>query len=77
MVVDDDGEHVGRGAVGAQQHEIVEILVLPDHAALDLILDHGFAGQLRLEPDGRLHADKRLGEVAVPPQPVIKFSYSR
>ena len=28
VVVDDDGEHVGRRAVGAQQHEVVEVLVL-------------------------------------------------
>jgi hypothetical protein len=27
VIVDDDGEHVGRRAVGAQQHEVVEILV--------------------------------------------------
>ena len=45
VVVDDDGEHVGRRAVGAQQHEVVEVLVLPDHAALHLILDHGLAGR--------------------------------
>ena len=43
VVVDHDGEHVGRRAVGAQQHEIVEILVLPDDAALDLVLDHRLA----------------------------------
>ena len=43
VVVDDDGEHVGRRAVGAQQHEIVEILVLPHDAALDLVLDHRLA----------------------------------
>ena len=45
VVVDHDREHVGRRAVGAQQHEVVEVLVLPDDAALDLILDHGLAGR--------------------------------
>ena len=43
VVVDDDGEHVGRRAVGAQQHEVVEILVLPDDAALHRVLDDGLA----------------------------------
>ena len=43
VVVDDDGEHVGRRAVGAQQDEVVEILVLPDDAALDRVLDHRLA----------------------------------
>ena len=43
VVVDDDGEHVGRVAVRAQQDEVVEILVLPDDAALHRVLDHGLA----------------------------------
>jgi hypothetical protein len=72
VVVDHDREHVGRIAVGAQQDEIVEGLVLPDHAALDLILDHGLAGQRRLEADRGLHTRGRLGGVAVSPQPVIE-----
>ena len=44
VIVDHDGEHVGRVAVAAQKHEVVEVLVLPDHAALNLVLDHGLAG---------------------------------
>ena len=72
VVVDHHGQHVGRVAVAAQQHEIVEVLVLPDHAALDLILDHGLAGLRRLEADGGLHARGRLGRVAVAPQAVIE-----
>jgi hypothetical protein len=51
---------------------IVEILVLPDHAALDLILDDGFAGERRLEPDRRLGARRRLARIAVAPAPVIE-----
>ncbi len=49
VVVDHDREHVGRRAVGAQQDEVVEVLVLPDDAALHLIVDHGLAvcGALR------------------------------
>jgi hypothetical protein len=67
VVIDHHRQHVGRVAVTAQQYEIVEVLVLPDHAALDLVLDHGFAGLRRLETDGRLHATKRLRRIAVPP----------
>ena len=72
VVVDHDRQHVGRVAVATQQHEIVEVLVLPDHAALDLVLDHGLAGLRCLQADGRLHAGRRLGRIAVPPQPVIE-----
>ena len=45
VVVDDDREHVGRRAVGAQEDEVVEVLVLEDDAALHLVLDHGLAGR--------------------------------
>ena len=72
VIVDHDGQHVGRIAVAAQQHEVVEVLVLPDHAALDLILDHGFAGLRRLEADRGLDAGRRFGRIAVAPQAVIE-----
>ena len=39
MVVDDDGKHVGRGAVGTENDHIVEILVADGDCALDRILD--------------------------------------
>ena len=71
VVVDDDGEHVGRIAVGAQEDEIVEVLVLPDDAALDLVVDDGLAGLRRLEADDRLHAGRRLRRIAVAPGAVI------
>ena len=54
VVVDHDRQHVGRRSVGAQQHEIVEVLVLEDHAALDLILDDGLAVERRPQADGGL-----------------------
>ncbi len=73
VIVDHDGEHIGRRAVGAQQHEIVEVLVLPDDAALDLILDHGLAGLRRLEPDRRLDAGRRFARIAVAPASVIEL----
>jgi len=72
VVVDHDREHVGRGAVAAQQDEVVEVLVLPNHAALDLVLDHGLAGLRRLEADGRLDAIRGGRGVAVTPHAVIE-----
>ena len=51
VVVDDDGEIVGRGAVAAQDDEVVELLVGEHDAALHLIVDHGLALARRLEPD--------------------------
>ena len=43
VIVDDDGEHVGRIAVRAQQHEVVEILVGEDDLALHLVVDDRLA----------------------------------
>src|SRR5207237_10097675 len=58
--------------VAAQQDEVVEVLVLPDHAALNLILDHGLAGQGRAKPDRRLDAVWGFRRVAVAPHAVIE-----
>jgi len=73
VVVDHDREHVGRRAVGAQQHEIVEVLVLPGDPALNLVLDHGLAGLRRLEPDHRLHPGRGIARIAVAPAAVIEL----
>ena len=43
VVIDDDCQIVGRRSVGAQQHQIVQILVVEGHGALDQILDDGVA----------------------------------
>ena len=43
VIVDDHGEHISRRAVGAQQNEIVEILVSPGDAPLHFIVEDGFA----------------------------------
>ena len=71
VIVDDDGEHVGRIAVGAQQHEIVEILVGEGDAALHLVVDDGLAVLARAQADRRRHARRRLGGVAVAPAAVV------
>ncbi len=74
VIVDHDSEHVGRCAVRTQQHKVVEVLVLPDDAALHLIVDHGFAAERRFQPDRRLDAGRRLARIAVAPQAVVEFS---
>ena len=43
VVVDHHRQHVGRGAVRPQQDEIVELGIGDRDAALDEVLDHGFA----------------------------------
>ncbi len=73
VIVHHHGQHVSGRSVRPQQHEIVEILVLPRDAALHLIVDDGFAGLRRFQPDDRLHAARRLGRITVAPAPVIKF----
>ena len=35
VIVDDDREHIGRRAVGAQHDDVVELVVLHGHLALD------------------------------------------
>ena len=72
MVVDYDREHVSRRAVRAQQHEVVEVFVLPGDAALHLILDHGLTGQRRLEADHRWRAGGHGGRVAVATAAVVE-----
>ncbi len=71
VVVDDHRQHVGRRAVGAQQHEVVEIAVRPGDAALHLVVDHGLALGRRLEAHDRRDARGRLGGVAVAPASVV------
>jgi hypothetical protein len=72
VVVDHHRQHVGRRAVGAQQHQVVEVLVLPGDAALHLVVDRGLAGERGLEADHRLDVRARFGRVAVAPAPVIE-----
>jgi hypothetical protein len=43
VVVDHNRQHIGWRAVRTQQDKVIKVLVLPDDAALDLILDHRFA----------------------------------
>ncbi len=73
VIVDHHRQHVCRRAVGTQEHEIVEVLVLPYHAALNLIVNRGLAGDRRPQADHRLDPGGGLGGVAVAPTPVIEL----
>ncbi len=72
VVIHDHCQHVGGRAVRAQQHEIVEGLVLPHHTALHPVLDHSLPGERRSQTDHRLDAGGRLGGIPVAPAPVIE-----
>ena len=50
MIVDDDGEHVGWRAVGAEQDEIVNLRILHDDPPLHEIVDDRLALLRRLQP---------------------------
>ena len=71
VIVDDDRQHVGRRAVGAQQNEIVEILVLEDDASLHGVLDDRLAVLGRLDAHDIGRAGGRLGGVAIAPAAVV------
>ena len=71
VIIDDDGEHVGRIAVRAQEHEIVEILVGEDDLALHLVVDDCFALLGGAQADHGLDARRRLRRIAVAPAAVV------
>ncbi len=74
MVVDHDGKIISRGAVAAQDHEVVEILVGKDDTPLDAVFDHRLALARRLEADRRRNAGRRLAMIPVTPSAVIAGS---
>ena len=71
VVIDHNREHVSRRAVRTQQHEIVEVFILPYDPPLHLILDHGLARQRCFEPDHRLNS--RGGRSAPYPTRTSRF----
>ncbi len=68
VVVDDDGEIVGRVAVAAEDDEVVEILVVEYDAALHAIVDDGLALARRLEAHGEGNSGRRFGRIAIAPR---------
>jgi hypothetical protein len=71
VIVDDDGMHVGRRSVRAQEHHVVELSVSLTDLALHEVLDDGLAALRRLQSDYGRHARWRLGRIAVAPAAVI------
>ncbi len=71
VIVDDDGEHVGRRAVGAQKHHVVELRVLEMDIALHDVAHDRLAFARRLEAHHGLDARRRFLRIAVAPAPVI------
>ena len=71
VIVDDDGVHVGRRAVGPQNDEIVEVGVGKGDATLDAVLDDSLARYRRLDADDRWLALRRISRVGVAPPPGI------
>ena len=71
VIIDHDGKHVGRRAIGPEQHHVVEFGVADRDAALHQILDHRFARLRRLEADDRPRAGRRFLRVAVAPAAII------
>ena len=72
VVINHDREHVGRGAVGAQQNKIIQVFVLPHHASLYLILDDGFSRERSLQADNRFDTSRRVLGLAVAAAAVVK-----
>ena len=71
VVVDDDGQHVGRRAVGAQQDHVVELAVLDLNLALHGVGDYRLAGLRRFQADDGLDAGRCLLGVAVAPAAIV------
>ena len=71
VIVDDDREIVGRGAVRAQNDQIVELAVRDRDLALHRSRIVVAPSLRRLEADRRRHPGRRFGRVAVAPGAVI------
>ena len=71
MIVDDDGQHVGGGAVRSQQNHVVELAVGHFNSPLDPVLDDGCSLKGSLEADNRVHARRRFRWIPVAPPAVV------
>src|SRR4029079_6633598 len=72
MVVHHDREHISRGSVRAQQHKVVEIFIQPDHAALNLVLDHRLARQRCFDADDRIDSGRDILWIAIATMTAVK-----
>ena len=71
MIVDDDREHVGGRAIGAQQDEIVDLAVLNGHLALNEIGNRHGAVARRFQANDERRAGGRFGWIAIAPATVV------
>ena len=67
MIINDDGQIVGGGAIRAQQDEVIKFLVLENDATLDVVVDDGFTFVRRLVAYGEGGIVRRLGRRAIAP----------
>ncbi len=70
VIVHDDRQHIRRRAIGAQQDEIVEVLVGPGNPPLHLVVENGVSLLRRLEADDRFYARRSVRGGTVAPAPV-------
>ena len=71
VIVDHNGEHIGRRAVGPQENHVVEVLVLPRHAALNAVLHHGLALARSLQAHGVRRILRPVLRPALTPRAII------
>ena len=74
VIINDDGEIVGRVTVGAQDDEIIKVLVGNDDAALGMIIDDRLTFLRGLEADDGFDALRCRCRVTVAPGAVIADS---
>jgi hypothetical protein len=58
---------IGRRAIAARDHQIVELGIFESHAAVHVILDHHLALERIFEADHRLDPGARVRPIAPPP----------
>ncbi len=71
MIVDDDGQHVGRRAVAPQDDHVVELFVGPLHRALDDVVDDRLACLGHFKPHDIGPGGLRGCRLAISPTAVI------
>src|SRR3546814_5125392 len=76
VVVDHHRQHVGRGAVGAQQHHVVELVVAHGDRALNQVLDGRLAVLRHPEAHDRIDAGGRSEEHTSELQSLMRISYA-
>ena len=69
VIIDDHGQHIGRRAIGAQQHHVVKLGIGDGDRPLNFVGDRHAAGLRRLQPDDMRRIVRPIG--AIPPAAII------